>query len=75
LPPRAAGCPTLAEIADAMMARGIRALSGKQQWHASTSFPLSPSPSAQPSKPPAGASGMTAPMILGSPDNLFKRSR
>ena len=33
---RAAGCRTLAEIADAMMARGILAPSGRQQWHAST---------------------------------------
>jgi energy-coupling factor transporter transmembrane protein EcfT len=33
---RAAGCRTLAEIAEAMMARGIRAPSGRERWHPST---------------------------------------
>jgi DNA invertase Pin-like site-specific DNA recombinase len=33
---RAAGCRTLAEVAEAMMARGIRAPSGRERWHPST---------------------------------------
>jgi hypothetical protein len=33
---RAAGCRTLAQIAEAMMARGIRAPSGGERWHPST---------------------------------------
>jgi DNA invertase Pin-like site-specific DNA recombinase len=33
---RAAGCKTLLEVATAMMARGIRTPTGKEQWHPST---------------------------------------
>ena len=33
---RAAGCRTLAEIAEAMMNRGIRTPSGREEWHPST---------------------------------------